>query len=70
MVILIHSIVNILDTECTYPKGFDWAFVIYGIVITILFLNFYSKSYSENKSKKNVTNGAAANGINGIKKRN
>jgi hypothetical protein len=69
MIILIHSTVNVLNTDCSYPKGFDWAFIIYGIVITILFLNFYSKSYTENKSKKLLTNGVAAKGTNGIKKR-
>lgn len=56
-IILIHSLVNIY-TECSYPKGFSWAFVIYGVVITLLFLNFYSKSYgSSENSKKNKTNG-------------
>ena len=57
-------------TECSYPKGFSWAFVIYGVVITLLFLNFYSKSYGGNEnSKKNKTNGLNLSNLSASKKR-
>jgi elongation of very long chain fatty acids protein 4 len=50
-VIMIHALVNIAS-ECTYPKGFSWSFVIYGILITALFMNFYQKSYTSPKKNK------------------
>lgn len=48
-VIMAHSTVN-LFSDCSYPKGFSWAFFIYGIFITMLFANFYVQSY--NKKQK------------------
>jgi hypothetical protein len=49
-----HSIINLIS-ECEYPKGYSLAFVIYGVVITFLFMNFYRKSY--NTQVKSKTNG-------------
>lgn len=59
--VLIHSTVNYF-AECNYPKGYDIAFIIYGVYITLLFLNFYRKSYSKAKKLKeqNGNNGHAA----------
>ena len=45
-----HSLVN-LGSECSYPKGYSLAFIVYGVVITLLFMNFYLESYT--KPKKN-----------------
>lgn len=53
-IVMVHAIVNILDRDCPYPKGYSIAFVLYGSFITALFLNFYRRSYSSEK-------GAAAN---------
>lgn len=48
-----HSILN-LASECEYPKGYSLAFVIYGVVITLLFMNFYQKSYTpQTRNKSN-----------------
>ena len=47
MVVMSHSIMNIFSTDCTYPKGFSWSFVIYGVLITALFMNFYVQSYNK-----------------------
>ena len=47
-----HSIVN-LSSECEYPKGYSLAFVTYGVVITLLFMNFYLKSYTQANDKEN-----------------
>lgn len=46
LAIMIHSTVNVLS-DCDYPKGFSWAFFIYGIFITMLFMNFYIQSYTK-----------------------
>lgn len=46
--IMTHSIVNVTN-ECTYPTGFSWAFIIYGVFITALFTNFYIQSYKKPK---------------------
>ena len=58
---MIHSTANVLS-DCPYPKGYSIAFILYGIFITLLFLNFYKQSYSKEKSGK-ITNGT--NGLNG-----
>ena len=68
-IIVVHSLVNIYS-ECSYPKGFSWAFIIYGLFITLLFLNFYSHSYT--KPTKKDSNGKVSNEktttSNGVKK--
>lgn len=51
LVIMVHSIVNV-SSSCSYPKGFSWAFVIYGVFITALFTNFYIQSYRLKTKKK------------------
>lgn len=48
---LAHTAVNFF-TECSYPKGYDIAFMVYGIFLTSLFVKFYRDSYLENKQKK------------------
>nr|QBO55913.1 elongation of very long chain fatty acid 9c [Brachionus koreanus] len=50
-VIMSHAVVNIFQKNCEYQKGYSIAFVIYGVFITSLFLNFYNKSYSKPKDK-------------------
>ena len=57
--VMIHSIFNILDTKCTYPKGFSWSFVIYGVFITALFMNFYQKAYTAQVVKSKDVSKAA-----------
>lgn len=47
--VMIHSIVNIA-VDCSFPKGFAAAYLTYGIIITLFFLNFYVQSYI-NKSR-------------------
>lgn len=67
-VICVHSLTNIY-AECSYPKGFSWSFIIYGVFIALLFLNFYSNSYtkpakSAQNGKAHVSNGEAkSNGV-------
>jgi hypothetical protein len=46
VIVMVHSITNIVS-ECSYPKGYSISFVVYGVFITMLFLNFYLKSYSK-----------------------
>ena len=57
-----HSIIN-LSSECEYPKGYSLAFVVYGVVITFLFMNFYHKSYNNQAKSK-------SNGVKVVKKEN
>nr|QBO55933.1 elongation of very long chain fatty acid 9c [Brachionus rotundiformis] len=50
-VIMTHAVVNIFQKNCAYQKGYSIAFVLYGVFITSLFLNFYHKSYSKQNKK-------------------
>jgi len=43
--VMFHSIVNIMSPGCTFPKAFSASYLIYGIIITCFFLNFYIQSY-------------------------
>ena len=52
MIIMTHAVVNIFQKDCAYPKGYSIAFVLYGIFITSLFMNFYKKSYTKTEGKK------------------
>lgn len=65
-IVMTHSLVNISNNECTYPKGYSIAFVLYGIFITLLFMNFYQKSYSKEEKAKYL-NGKSAKIGNGKK---
>ena len=60
---LVHTAVNYFS-DCTYPKGYDIAFMIYGVFIKFLFLNFYRQSYL--KSKREA---AAKKKLNGSSKK-
>lgn len=51
LLVLIHSSTNLVDSDCTFPKGYTIAFISYGIFITLLFLNFYNESYNPNQNK-------------------
>ena len=72
---MFHSIVNTF-ADCSFPKAFSISYLVYGMIITALFTNFYIQSYLKEKSEKlaaikekSLRNGAAlvANG-NGTKK--
>lgn len=51
LLVLLHTTVNYLS-DCSYPKGYDIAFLIYGVFIMGLFLNFYKQSYTKAQAKK------------------
>lgn len=42
--VMFHSILN-LYTECSFPKGFSLSYLVYGMIITGFFANFYVQSY-------------------------
>ena len=51
-IVISHAFVNLFQKECTYPKGWSYAAIIYTSLMAGLFMNFYKNSYS--KSKKNT----------------
>ena len=58
LLVLLHTTINYFS-ECSYPKGYDIAFLIYGVFIMGLFLNFYKQSYTKAQAtKKEKLNGA------------
>ena len=59
---MIHSIVNVY-ADCSFPKAFSLSYLIYGIIITALFLNFYFQSYNDKKTSKSANGAATRNGI-------
>ena len=72
-IVLLHTSINYFS-KCTYPKGFDIAFMSYGIFIMILFLNFYRQSYLKSKreaaaKKASKESTKTSNGTNGIGKK-
>lgn len=72
-IVLLHTSINYFS-KCTYPKGFDIAFMSYGIFIMILFLNFYRQSYLKSKreaaaKKASKDSTKTSNGTNGIGKK-
>lgn len=52
-IVLIHTAINYFS-ECSYPKGYDIAFMLYGAFIMSLFLNFYRQSYVAKKQAKKL----------------
>jgi hypothetical protein len=69
---MIHSTVNILQTDCAFPRAFSISYLCYGMIITLFFANFYVQSYfsSNKKAKldaenKRLTANAASGGVAG-----
>ncbi len=56
-IVVVHSSVNCF-VDCAYPKGFNYAFMSYGLFIALLFTNFYFQSY-KNQAPKAKQNGHA-----------
>lgn len=52
--VMIHSIVNLLHTDCNFPKGFSMGYLAYGFIIACFFANFYIQSYIKNLNNKKV----------------
>jgi len=52
--VMIHSTVNVF-TPCSFPTGFSMSYLVYGIIITLFFANFYVQSYLQ--SKRTATSG-------------
>lgn len=63
--VMTHSIVNVFAKDCSFPKGFSLSYLVYGMIITGFFANFYMQSYlkkreenrllrEDNKRKENV----------------
>ena len=51
---MIHSFINFYS-ECSFPKAFSLSYLIYGMIITAFFINFYVQSYIKRlTSQKNV----------------
>nr|ATI22178.1 elongase 3 [Brachionus koreanus]QBO55914.1 elongation of very long chain fatty acid 9d [Brachionus koreanus] len=42
--VMTHSIINVY-VECAFPKAFSLSYLIYGMIITGFFINFYVQSY-------------------------
>jgi len=54
--VMLHSIVNVFAKDCSFPKAFSLSYLVYGIIITGFFANFYIQSYL-NKQSANNQNG-------------
>jgi len=59
--VMFHSIVNIF-ADCSFPKAFSMSYLVYGMIITGFFANFYIQSYinrirSTTPTKKTTTTG-------------
>lgn len=42
--VMFHSILNI-NANCSFPKGFSISYLVYGMIITGFFANFYVQAY-------------------------
>jgi elongation of very long chain fatty acids protein 4 len=65
--VMVHSIVNTFAT-CSFPKPFSISYLVYGMVITLLFSNFYMQSYNKKNSEKlikskSLNGNGSSNGI-------
>ncbi|RNA25920.1 Elongation of very long chain fatty acids 4 [Brachionus plicatilis] len=50
-IVISHAITNLFQKDCTYPKGWSWAAIIYTTLMALLFMNFYKKSYGKKMQK-------------------
>lgn len=57
--VIIHSFVNLFQPSCSFPKSFVVSYTIYTFMIAGLFLDFYSKSYT-NKQKKGFSSSSSS----------
>ena len=49
---MIHSIINILQKDCSFPVGHSKGYLAYGFIITLFFSNFYIQSYIKKRNDK------------------
>jgi len=47
---MFHSIANLMQADCKFPKGFSTGYLAYGFIIMCFFANFYLQSYIKGKS--------------------
>ena len=47
--VIIHTTINIM-ADCSYPKAFNYAVVLYALSLIVLFSNFYIKAYVNKKA--------------------
>lgn len=57
-----HSTVNVF-ADCSFPKAFSLSYLVYGMIITCFFLNFYVQSYINKRRQSDVLKKQASNGI-------
>ncbi|XP_053395945.1 elongation of very long chain fatty acids protein 4-like [Mercenaria mercenaria] len=50
--VVIHTGVNMLQGDCEFPQGFNYAVFLYAISLIILFGNFFSKTYNGKQGKR------------------
>lgn len=51
IIVTIHAIINLLSPSSKFPKGLVALFVPQGVIMYVLFWDFYNKEY---KKKKNM----------------
>jgi len=52
--VMTHSVVNLLQPDCAFPKGFSMGYLAYGFIIALFFANFYVQSYIKKRNLKRV----------------
>ncbi|WAR24220.1 ELOV4-like protein [Mya arenaria] len=50
--VVIHTGTNMLQPDCEFPQGFNYAVFMYAISLIVLFTNFYIKTYNKKASQK------------------
>lgn len=48
--VMFHSIANLMQTDCNFPKGFSAGYLTYGFIIMCFFANFYLQSYIKKRN--------------------
>ncbi|XP_077981378.1 very long chain fatty acid elongase 4-like [Glandiceps talaboti] len=68
--VMVHTCVNLIQSDCDFPRGFNLAVVMYALSMILLFGNFYSKAYGEKKAyqkheqlRRRELNGIKQNGF-------
>jgi hypothetical protein len=64
---MVHSVVNVLAKDCSFPKGFSLSYLIYGMIITGFFANFYMQAYLKKRNEAYKKNNLSDKNNNVIK---